>query len=739
MAKSRGRLYLWMSLIAVLASFLVGFLVGWFSKPPKETIRAPHHGQSMRGNLLSEMKAENIRSFLRSFTKLPHLAGTEENLLLAKKIQAQWKKFGLDSADLAHYDVLLSYPNETNANCISIVDGHGTEVFKTSYLEPPPDGYENVTNIVPPYNAFSAQGKPEGDLVYVNYARTEDFFKLEREMNINCTGKIVIARYGKIFRGNKVKNAMLAGAIGIILYSDPADYFAPGVQPYPKGWNLPGTAVQRGNVLNLNGAGDPLTPGYPAKDYTFRLNIEEGVGIPKIPVHPIGHNDAEILLRHLGGTAPPDKNWKGALNVSYNVGPGFTGNESFRKVRMVHNTNKITRIYNVIGTIRGSVEPDRYVILGGHRDSWVFGGIDPTTGTVVLQEIAQSFGKLIRRGWRPRRTIIFASWDAEEFGLLGSTEWAEENVKILQERSVAYINSDSSIEGNYTLRVDCTPLLYQLMYKLTKELQSPDEGFKGKSLYESWNKKSPSPEFSGMPRISKLGSGNDFEVFFQRLRIASGRSQYTNDWKMHKFSSYPLYHSVYETYELVETFYYPMFKYHLTVAQVRGGMVFELANSIVLPFDWRDYAVVLKKYDDKIYNISKKHPQEMKTYSVSFDALFSAVNNFTEIASKFSKRLQDLDKSNLILLRIMNDQLMFLERAFIDPLGLPDRPFYRQVIYAPSSHNKYVGESFPRISDALFDIESKVNSSKAWEEVKRHITIAAFTMQKLAETLREVA
>nr|XP_040141014.1 putative N-acetylated-alpha-linked acidic dipeptidase [Ictidomys tridecemlineatus] len=168
-------------------------------------------------------------------------------------------------------------------------------------------------------------------------------------------------------------------------------------------------------------------------------------------------------------------------------------------------------------------------------------------------------------------------------------------------------------------------------------------------------------------------------------------------------------------------------------------MVFELANSIVLPFDCRDYAVVLKKYADKIYNISMKHPQEMKTYSVSFDALFSAVKNFTEIASKFSKRLQDLDKSNLILLRIMNDQLMFLERAFIDPLGLPDRPFYRHVIYAPSSHNKYAGESFPGIYDALFDIESKVDPSKAWEEVKRQISIAAFTVQAAAGTLREVA
>nr|KAF6437618.1 folate hydrolase 1 [Molossus molossus] len=405
----------------------------------------------------------------------------------------------------------------------------------------------------------------------------------------------------------------------------------------------------------------------------------------------------------------------------------------------IHSNNKVTRICNVIGTLRGAVEPDRYVILGGHRDSWVFGGIDPQSGAAVVHEIVRSFGILKKEGWRPRRTILFASWDAEEFGLLGSTEWAEENSRLLQERGVAYINADSSIEGNYTLRVDCTPLMYSLVYNLTKELQSPDEGFEGKSLYESWNKKSPSPEFIGMPRISKLGSGNDFEVFFQRLGIASGRARYTKNWEINKFSSYPLYHSVYETYELVEKFYDPTFKYHHAVAQVRGGMVFELANSKVLPFDCRDYAVVLRKYADKIYNISMRHPQEMKTYSVSFDSLFSAVKNFTEIASKFSERLQDLDKNNPMLLRIMNDQLMFLERAFIDPLGLPDRPFYRHVISAPSSHNKYEGESFPGIFDALFDIESKVDPHKAWREVRRQISVAAFTVQAAAGTLRDVA
>ncbi|NXA48252.1 FOLH1 carboxypeptidase, partial [Nothocercus julius] len=712
--------------------------VGWFAKPTDEkTSLRPH--EEMKAAFMAEMKVENIKKFLYNFTRLPHLAGTEENLRLAKQIQAEWKEFGLDSVQLAHYDVLLSYPDETKPNYISIIDELGNEIFNTSLFEPPPAGYEAVRDVVPPYSAFSAQGMPEGELVYVNYGRTEDFFKLEREMGINCTGKIVIARYGKIFRGNKVKNAELAGAKGVILYSDPADYCAPGVNPYPAGWNLPGGGAQRGNILNLNGAGDPLTPGYPAKEYTYRLDKASGVGLPKIPVHPIGYHDAESLLRNMGGPPPPDSSWKGSLTVSYNIGPGFTTNYSTRSVKLhIHSNNKVTRIYNVIGTIRGAVEPDRYVILGGHRDSWVFGGIDPQSGAAVVHEIVRSFGTLKKEGWRPRRTVIFASWDAEEFGLLGSTEWAEENAKILQARGVAYINADSSIEGNYTLRVDCTPLMYRLVYSLTKEIPSPDEGFEGKSLYESWYKKNPSREYKEVPRINKLGSGNDFEVFFQRLGIASGRARYSKNWNVEKYSSYPVYHSVYETYEIVERFYDPTFKNHLTVAQVRGGLVFELANSVVLPFDCRDYAAAVSNYAYVIYNLSKNYEEELSKYIVSFDALFSAVKNFTEVSARFHENLQQIDINNLLAVRSLNDQLMFLERAFIDPLGLPDRPFYRHVIFAPSSHNKYAGESFPGIYDAMFDIKSKADQHKAWEEVKRQISIAAFTVQAAAETLKEV-
>ncbi|NXA48282.1 NALD2 dipeptidase, partial [Nothocercus julius] len=741
MAGSRTTLCMWLGCPGLLGCFLLGFLAGWFTKPTEKATNPASVYQNVRQKLIAEMKAENIKQFLRSFTKFPHLAGTEQNLFLAKQIQGQWKEFGLDSTELVHYDVLLSYPNEMQPNYISIIDDQGNEIFNTSFFEPPPQGYENITGILPPYNAFSAQGMPEAELVYVNYGRTEDFFKLEREMGINCTGKIVIARYGKIFRGNKVKNAVLAGAQGIILYSDPADYCAPGVDAYPAGWNLPGGGAQRGNVLNLNGAGDPLTPGYPAKEYTFRYKVKEGVGIPNIPVHPIGYHDAEVLLRAMGGPAAPDSSWKGSLNVSYNIGPGFSHSFSTRKVRMhVQINNQITRIYNVIGLLRGATEPDRYIILGGHRDSWVFGGIDPTTGAAVLQEIVRSFGKMKMEGWRPKRTIIFASWDAEEFGLLGSTEWAEENARVLQERAVAYINTDSSIEGNYTLRVDCTPLLYKLVYNLTKEISSPDEGYESKSLYKSWLEKDPATENNSYPsRINKLGSGSDFEAYFQRLGIASGRVRYTKNRKTDKFSNYPVYHTVYETFELVEKFYDPTFRKQLTIAQLRGKLVYELADSHIIPFDCRDYGEALKGYSKRIYNLAKKYEQQLKTYEVSFDSLFSAVANFSNAAAEFHRRLEQTDTNDAVAVRIRNDQLMLIERAFIDPLGLPGRKFYRHVIFAPSSHNKYAGESFPGIYDALFDIESRADQRGAWEEVKRQISIAAFTVQAAAGTLKEVA
>uniref|UniRef100_A0A146XG42 Glutamate carboxypeptidase 2 n=1 Tax=Fundulus heteroclitus TaxID=8078 RepID=A0A146XG42_FUNHE len=734
--KRENRLVRWIWwAVVVTALFLLGFSIGWFAKRSNTTTENHEASSKYLEEFLDEMQTDQIREHLRKLTRLPHLAGTEQNLKYAEQIMKEWQDFGLDSVEMVPYDILLSYPNKSQPNYISILDHIGNEVFNTSLAEPAPQGYEDISDIVPPYSAYSPKGHPQGDLVYVNYGRTEDFFQLEREMGINVTGKIVIARYGKIFRGNKVKNAMLAGAKGVILFSDPADYWAAGVQPYPDGWNLPGGGAQRGNVLNLNGAGDPLTPGYPAKEYTYRLDPEEGVGLPKIPVHPIGFHDAIHLLKNMGGQIPPN-NWKGALNVSYKTGPGFTEGFRSHKVRMnIHSNNQVTRVYNVIGKIRGALEPDRYVILGGHRDAWVFGGIDPMSGAAVVHETVRSAGKLLKKGWRPRRTVIFASWDAEEFGLLGSTEWAEDNARLLQERAVAYINADSAIEGMYTLRVDCTPSLHTLVYNLTKQIASPEEGEDGVSLYESWHKRDNWTNDRDAPRISKLGSGSDFEAYFIRLGIAAGRARYTKNKKTERYSSYPVYHSVYETFEIVEKFYDPTFRRLRAVAQVRGGLIFLLADSQVLPLDATEYADSLRKYAQSIAHLAQANAEQMQTYKVSFEPLFSAVENFTAAARDFHERLQTLNTQDPLQVRMVNDQLMYLERAFIDPLGLPGRPFYRHVIFAPSSHNKYAGESFPGIYDALFDIENSADPEKAWREVKRQISIAAFTVHAAAVTL----
>ncbi|KAG8584532.1 hypothetical protein GDO81_004648 [Engystomops pustulosus] len=527
-------------IMSMAVLFLLGVLVGWLVRPSVAVGDDTGKLLNIEKELMSEMKAENIRTYLRDFTKIPHLAGTEQNLRLAQKIQSQWKEFGLDKVELVHYDVLLSYPNETRPNYICIIDEQGTEIFNTSLSEPPPEGYENFTDIVPPYNAFSAKGEPEGELVYVNYGRTEDFFFLERNLSINCTGKIVIARYGKIFRGNKVR------------------------------------------------------------------------------MH-------------------------------------------------VYTNNQVNRIYNVIGTIRGA-----------------------------------------------------------------------ENAKILQERGVAYINSDSALEGNYTLRVDCTPLMYRLVYNVTKRIASPDEGFSGQSLYDSWLQKSPSPQKKDLPRINKLGSGSDFEAYFQRLGLASGRARYTKNDKTDKYSNYPVYHTVYETFELVERFYDPSFKKHLSVAQVRGSLVYELADSTIIPYNAQDYAEELKNYADSISNLAKKYAEQMAAYDVTFEHLYNAINDFTASAAGLHQRIKNVNYKDPMAVRILNDQLMYAERAFTDPLGLPGRPFYRHIIFAPSSQNKYAGESFPGIFDAMFDIESKEDQQAAWEEVKRQIAIATFTIQAAGDTLKEV-
>ncbi|XP_072030609.1 glutamate carboxypeptidase 2-like [Amphiura filiformis] len=422
-------------------------------------------------------------------------------------------------------------------------------------------------------SSSSHEAKPHmtfcSDLVYANYARVEDFEYLEDNYpEINLTGTIIIARYGKIFRGNKALHAQAAGAKGLILYSDPADYAVDGdISLYPDGWWLPETGAQRGNIWVSDAKGDPLTPGFPANAYAYRKN-DTDTPLPKIPAHPIGYGDARRLLSEMKGPVVSEADgWKGNLNVTYRIGPGFTDPQ--RKAKMnIYTTREIRNTYDVIGYIRGDTEPDRYVILGNHRDAWVYGSTDPSSGTATLMEVARAFGEQVKSGWRPRRSILFTSWGSEEYGLLGSTEYVEEFQKILGERAVAYLNVDCAVVGNYTLRVKSTPLLYNAIYEAARQ-----------------------------------------------------------------------------------------------------------------------------------YKCQYASPLEV---------------------------------------RQLNDQLMQVERAFIEPLGLPNRKFLRHLVFAPSNNDYYAADAFPGIVDAMFNIDEDPDQETRWRIVREQMAITAFVIQSAATTLADV-
>ncbi|RXG55764.1 N-acetylated-alpha-linked acidic dipeptidase 2 [Armadillidium vulgare] len=358
-----------------------------------------HKEMNMINEMINRFDRDNIRETLRDNE-------------LAEFIRTKFEEAGFDSSELIPYNIYLSKPNPENPNKITL-DMNGT-----------------VTT------------EPGVGVVYVNYGRIEDFERLE-ELGINITGHIVIARYGKIFRGNKVNLAEKFGAKGNIIFSDPADVAADGTAPenvYDHTWWLPGTGMQRGSTFI---GGDPLTPGWPATEHAYRVSEDE-VKFPKIPGQPIGYSDAFQILKRLGGPVAPE-DWQGGYpNFTYNLGPSFNSqNGSVSLTLSTHNSGKIEKSYNVIGIIKGSIEPDRYVLIGNHRDAWGYGAMDPSSGTAQVLEMARVFGTFLKEGWRPRRTIIFCSWGAEEFSLIGSTEWVEENIEKLQSRAVGYINTDT--------------------------------------------------------------------------------------------------------------------------------------------------------------------------------------------------------------------------------------------------------------------------------------------------------
>ncbi|XP_078662492.1 glutamate carboxypeptidase 2-like [Branchiostoma floridae x Branchiostoma belcheri] len=690
--------------------------------------------------LRDAMDPASIEEFLRILTEKPHLAGTQGGYDLAEYVRLTWENQGLDSAHIAPYDVLLSYQHPDSPSYVALLDESGNEIFRSSAGEPQLDVDPpfNMSGVVPPFGAYSPSGVVEGNLVYVNYGRSSDFSKLEDE-NISLEGKIAIVRYGRTARSLKLRRAQDAGAIGMIVYGDPKEVVGTGsgkTKKYPDGWYAPGTAVQRGHFLYGKGEGEPLTPGYPATDYAYRIDQSESDQLPTIPVHPIGYDDAEQLLSHMGGDLVPSY-WKGLLDTDYRFGPDMVNGAS--KVRLdVNVQTEVRTVHNVVGIIRGKEEPDRYVILGNHRDAWTLGAVDPNSGTACLLEITRALGEMMATGWRPRRTLMFVSWDAEEHGMHGSYEWIEEFGKIMSDRAVAYLNIDNAVREDYTLRARATPSLKPVLKEAAKMVPWPVNTQDGDTLYEVWSKRSPETSAPDSPPEIDLPAGaSDYVPFVRRIGVPILDLALVHRYT-YTYPNFPLYHTAYETFHLQKTYIDPEFKFHRLMSQLWGELAFSLAESWFLPISASEYAGTVQGMYDWLVN---EDGTKFEESAISLDALQSAVTNFTQAAAAFEDELASLENNtDPLVARMVNDQLMQMERAFIDPQGILYRKFNRHTVL---SSGLWDTETFPALGDAVSRMGSgdwlDPGKEDKLKELKQELSIITFFIQSAANSLAKPA
>ncbi|XP_048586711.1 N-acetylated-alpha-linked acidic dipeptidase 2 [Nematostella vectensis] len=705
------RIRIAMSLIAVVVLVGVAFAVGYivrlvlFKCGPEDEGKTLDLTAKLVKEAFDSISSSRIESQLRYFTKIPHIAGSQESYDQALYMQKEWLKYGVDSAELKKYNVLLSYP--TRPGLASILNTNGSEMFRASQREKSLNKDEEKPNVLPPFHAYSPSGQVTGRLVFVNYARVEDF-KMLKTMGVPVAGHIAIAKYGAIFRGDKVKFASEAGAIGLLLYSDPdSSPEGPG-KVYPDAYWLPPTGVQRGSVYLEDG--DAVTLGYPAVDGAYASPTKDA-GFPKIPSYPISSQDAEHFLKLLTIKEAP-KEWKGGLQMTYYtmMDPNDERNVSL-DVEMSLETKPV---YDVVGIIRGSVEPDRLVMFGNHRDAWVFGAADPSSGTASLMELVRVFGELkANRNWRPRRTIVFLSWGAEEPGVLGSTEWAEEFSNLLSYRAVAYLNVDIAVQGNYSLRLKSSPLMDYAVFDVAKKVYTPS----GESVFNDWKSKFPDKSNRDWPQVLKVGSGSDYAALYNRLGVPSLDLRYTFDTNKWDFKgSYPMYHSVHDSFHWMKTFVDRDFQYHRTMTQLWMQIGTALADSTLIPFNCSRYAEKLSQYTR---DLKSSYGAVLAGQKISLEPLDAVIKSFTASAKSFHEHLESINLKDPLAVRMANDRLVQFEKSFINPEGLPGRPYKRHVVFAPSAHNLYLGVSFPGLFDALYEAQDLGKGD--WVQVNRQL------------------
>lgn len=629
--------------------------------------------------LINHHNSEAFREHLYNLTQHPHIAGTEESRGVIEYMSRIMSQAGL-KVEHFDYDAWMPEPGEVN---ISLIRPIRMPLNNQEYIYDE-DPFSDDPRLVHGWNAYSGSGSVTTEVVYANYGRKEDFEQL-KQMGVNVEGKIVIARYGGNFRGYKAKFAEEAGAVGLIIYTDPANGGFTSGLTYPEGRFSDESAIQRGSLLTLDYYGDPLTPFEPAMPLDGDVNVERlnlnDVGFHTIPVAPIGYGSASEILSRMNGEPVPG-GWQGGLPFTYRL----TGGSELQVQLEVDQPHDYTRITNVVGTVEGSEYPDEWIILGSHHDAWGFGATDPNSGTAMLLTLAESLGEMIQNGNRPKRSIMIAHWDAEEFLLIGSTEWVEQLREELNASAVLYLNADMSVTGP-NFRSSASPSLKKPIIEATKVVPHPDSE---KTIYETWI--SPNSE---EPAIGNLGGGSDHVGFYMHAGIPSAGLSISG--------SVPIYHTNFDTFSFYENFIDSTFSYGPALAGVYGVVATRFANADLLPYDLVRYADDMNSHIESIINradeLNRKPATEELALELSItQKLASEIEN--RIPEYLSENPSELEK------REINQLLIQLERSFLDEEGLPFSKWQQSLYSATDPWSGYASWMIPGVRYILEDNES---------------------------------
>ncbi len=692
----------------------------------------------------SLIRTDDLRDWMKRLSARPHHLGSAYDKDNAEFMAGLFRSWGFDTA-IESFDVLFATP-KTRLLEMTAPTRFTAKLDEPALKEDATSGQKSEQ--LPSYNAYSANGDVKAQLVYANYGTQADYNELERR-TIDVRGKIVIVRYGNIFRGVKAKIAFERGAVGCIIYSDPRDdgYFAGEV--YPNGAFRPEDGAQRGSVADLPlYPGDPLTPDVGSTNGAKRIDIKDAASLAKIPVLPISYADALPLLRALNGPVAPEA-WRGALPATYHLGPGPA---------MVHLKLefdfKTVPAYDVIAKLPGSERPDEWVIRANHHDAWVNGADDPISGMVAVLGEAQAVGQLARMGWQPKRTIIYAAWDGEEQALIGSTEWAETHAEELQQKAVLYVNSDNNARG--FLSVGGSHTLERFMNQVARDVVDPEKEI---SVQDRWRARRiidgnaedrrEAREREDL-RISGLGSGSDYTPFLQHLGIPSLDLRYGGEGETDG-----VYHSIYDSFDHYSRFADPGFNYAAALAKTGGRVILRFANADYLPLAPANFADTINRYvnevlrlfteerdaiteknrriNEKIYFAVADPTQtllqpkpETAAPNLNWDRLRNALSRLQQSARSYEDSLRD----NTVAPRIqqsLDEELRKIEQSMIENRGLPRRPWYRHEIYAPGFYTGYGAKTLPGIREAI--------EQHNWNEASEQIGIVAATLERTASQI----